>query len=66
MEWIKLTDRLPTKKEQNENWKFLVSNYIDDWVDCAYYDETKKQYKWNNGECDIIPTHWQCLPKAFK
>jgi hypothetical protein len=65
MEWISIKDRLPNKKEQEENWKFLVCHQLHNWTDAAYYDDEDKKNQWNNGECSIIPTHWQLLPSAL-
>ena len=60
-EWISVAHRLPTLKEINKdhNWKFLVCNNKDQWVDSAYFNVAGQ---WHNGECEIIPTHWMLLP----
>lgn len=66
MNWISIKERLPNKKEQEANWKFLVCNIKDKWADSAYFNNRKRWDKWNNGECVIAPTHWACfadLPK---
>lgn len=57
--WVSVYERLPNKKEQVENWKFLVSNSKDEWTDSAYFE---KDAVWHNGECEIYPTHWMPLP----
>lgn len=66
MEWISVKDREPSLEEEraDKNWKFLVCNDRDKWTDAAYYNsEALDEEKWNNGECDIIPTHWMPLPE---
>jgi hypothetical protein len=57
--WINVKDELP---KEMDNWKFLVSNEEDQWTDAAYFENGE----WHNGECEIIPTHWQMLPTPPK
>lgn len=62
MEWISLKDRKPNGKEKKDNWKFMVANKEDDWVDCAYYEHGV----FDNGEVEITPTHFAPLPEPPK
>jgi len=63
MKWISVRDQLPTKMQQENNWKFLVCHEYQCWTDTAYYNEDDKTNLWNNGECVLTPTHWQPLPQ---
>lgn len=66
LKWIDINDRLPTVKERKENWKFLVKNINDEWVDAAYFDNkvkpSKHKSKWHNGESYVFPSHWGLMP----
>lgn len=65
MKWIKLTERLPNKQEQQLNNKhFLLFDGRN--IDVGAYIEQSNHKWWNTYEDALYPTHWQPLPKAPK
>jgi len=47
--WVAVSDQTPPEGE----W-VITGHNVDKWVDRASYHGGT----WENGECDIYPTHW--------
>lgn len=63
-EWISIDEQKP---KINEN--VICCNINDDWVVSGYINIKKQwynQFKDDNDDCEIYPTHWMPLPNKPK
>jgi len=52
--WIDVSKKKPTN-----NKMVMCTHLKDNWTDIATWHKSNKQ--WDNGECEIYPTHWAII-----